>query len=292
MSKATPHLLMSAILCTGLSTAVWAQVGSGTGSTSTDQNSTDTRVGDRMQDKAAKAYDKEAKAYDKDHKHDGMKHGMGNQASMGVLRDSFGVSLRPLQRDMAASHNLKPGVGLVVEDVSADSLAANSKLQKGDIIFQLGDQWVINPDQFATLLSMQEVNDDFELKVYRGTERVDLDFELDQAAIDSINRGFTPAMGAIDQSTDRVMDRATNDWDRNRQNMGGNNPIIIPEKFNYEDDQHDIAIRTEDGVKKLTVKDKDGNVLFDGPYNTMQEREAVPADVKMKVEQVLREKVK
>ena len=282
MSPHTNRLLVSAFLCSGLTTAGWAQVAEDTGPVPTDRAA--QRIGDRM--------DKDANSEDKHAKHDGMKHdatkhdGMHQQAFMTVLRDSFGVNVRPLNREMAASHNLKPGVGLVVEEVNADSIAAKSKLQKGDILFQLEDQWLINPEQFATLLSMQEADDDFELKVYRGNDRIDLDFELDQTALDSLNRSFSPAMGAMDQRTDR-------DLDRNRDATGlRSNPIIIPEKFDFEDDQHDISIRTDDGVKKLLVKDKDGNVLFDGPYNTQQEREAVPADVKMKVEQVLREKVK
>jgi hypothetical protein len=278
MNRSTTRLLTSAFLCTGLTTAAWAQMGNESGPVSNDREQRDGKV-----------YDKSK--HDEKHagmNHDGMKH--DRQGYESTLRDSFGISVRPLNRDMASSHDLKPGVGLVVEEVSANSLAQNGKLQKGDIIFQLEDQWVINAEQLATLLSMRDADDDFELKVYRGTDRVDLDFEFDQAALDTMNRSLSPALGALDQHTDRDLNRV---GDRDRDNAGlGQNPMIIPQSFDFEDDQHDISIRTEDGVKKLLVKDKDGNVLFDGPYNTQQEREAVPADVKMKVEQVLREKVK
>ncbi len=219
-----------------------------------------------------------------------MRDRAGDQRSYGMLlRDNFGAMVRPLQREQAASHDLKPGVGLVVEEVSAGSVAANGGLQKGDVIFKVGDQWAINAEQLATLLCIQDANNGFEVKVHRGTERVDLDYEFDQAALDTMSRAFDPAYGAPDQRTDRAMDRNAKGWDKS---MDRNNPIIIPEKFDYRDDLHSFDIRTEDGVKKLLVKDKDGNVLFDGPYNTMQEREAVPAEIKAKLERVLREKVK
>lgn len=262
----TQRILFAAVLSAGLSTAAWAQVASET--RDANRPATDTKMADgRMHDKKMG----ESRAY------------------FTMLRESFGTIVRPLQRDQAASHDLKPGVGLVVEEVSPGSIAANSGLQKGDVIFKVGDQWTINADQLATLLSIQEANNGFEVKVHRGTERVDLDFKFDQAALDTMTRSLEPAYGAPDQRTDRSMDRSGKDREKS---MDRNNPIIIPEKFDYRDDLHSINIRTEDGVKKLLVKDKDGNVLFDGPYNTLQEREAVPADIKAKVESVLREKVK
>ncbi len=255
----TQRILLSAIVSAGLSTAAFAQ--NSTGARDTKPLPGEARMDD------GKMHDKKMK----DRMDEGRPHAV-------LLRESFGAMVRPLAREQATSHDLKPGVGLVVEDVTAGSVAANGGLQKGDVIFKVGDQWAINPDQLATLLCIQEANNGFEVKVHRGTERVDLDYKFDQAALDTMTRALEPAMGAPDQRTDREMDRA--------------NPMIIPEKFDYSDDLHSINIRTEDGVKKLLVKDKDGNVLFDGPYNTMQERDALPIDIKAKVESVLREKVK
>lgn len=267
----TQRLLLGAILASGLSTAAWAQVG--TESHSRDPAHADTagkldRAGDWQRDRADDRIDR--------------------RASLTVLRENFGLRVRPLQRDQAASHDLKPGVGLVVEEVTASSVAANGGIQKGDVIFQVGDQWAINADQLATLLAMQEAGNGFEIKVRRGNDRVDLDFEFDQAALDTMNRSYQTAMGAPDQRTDRAMDTGVGQKD---DVADRHNPMIIPEKFDFKDDQHSIQIRTEDGVKKLVVKDKDDNVLFDGPYNTPSERDALPAEVKSKVERVLREKV-
>ncbi len=259
------RVLLSAVLSSGLGIAAFAQTSQDPRQPNRSDVPTDTRNADARRDNDR----------------------MENRPHMTVLRENFGLNVRPLPRDQAAAHDLKPGVGLIVEDVTLNSIAANGKLQKGDVIFKVGDQWVINPEQLATLLSIQDVNDGFEIKVHRGTDRIDLDYKFDQAALDTMSKSLEPAMGVPDQRMDRSMDRS-----RNNESLDRNNPMIIPEKFDFKDDRHAISIRTENGVKKLLVKDKDGNVLFDGPYNSAQDRDAVPADIREKVERVLREKVK
>jgi hypothetical protein len=206
-----------------------------------------------------------------------------------MLSESIGATVRNRARTDAGDYkDLKKGVGLVVEEVTPGSKAAQAGLQKGDIIFKVGDQWVINTPQFCTLLAIQDANDTFEVKVYRGTERVDLNFKFDQTALDTMNRMHDDlAMASPDSRVDRTVIRGDG-----ADVMGGQAGLIIPEKFSYADDTNRFDLRTEDGVKKLTVKDKDGNVIFDGPYNTQAERDALPADIKVKFERVLREKVK
>lgn len=221
----------------------------------------------------------------------GLKHAGDPAGSMihnNMLSESIGATVRTRARTEVGDYkDLKKGVGLVVEEITPDSKAAQADLRKGDLIFKVGDQWVINAPQFCTLLSIQDADDTFEVKVYRGTERVDLNFKFDQTALDTMNRMHDDAaMASPDARVDRTMTRGDG-----AAGMSGQAGQIIPENFDYADDTHKFDLRTEDGVKKLTVKDKDDNVLFDGPYNTQAERDAVPADIKAKFERVLREKV-
>jgi PDZ domain len=251
-------------------------------------------------DKAGRP-DRDSKHWDKSRDMKDMK-----AAHNKMLDQVVGFNVMPLARSQASNYeNLKPGVGLVVENVTPDSKAAKAGLQNGDVIFQLRDQWVINTPQLCTLLAIQDADDDFEIKVYRGTERVDVDFELDQAALDNMNRMHDEAaMGSMDSGADRSMTRTDagtprSDGMRNNDRddddlagvKAGQAGLIIPERFEYKDDQHSFDLSTDDGSKKLTVKDDDGNVLFEGPYNTQAERDAVPADLRAKFEKALRAKV-
>jgi hypothetical protein len=52
----------------------------------------------------------------------------------------------------------------------------------------------------------------------------------------------------------------------------------------YSDGEHTLTIVTTDGDKRLLAKDKDGQVLFDGPINTPEQRKAVPAEVLRKLQ--------
>jgi len=52
------------------------------------------------------------------------------------------------------------------------------------------------------------------------------------------------------------------------------------------DGEHVIQIREANGDKTLKVADTEGNIIFDGPINTEEQRAAVPADVLEKVEKL------
>lgn len=53
----------------------------------------------------------------------------------------------------------------------------------------------------------------------------------------------------------------------------------ISQVISQSDGEHRLTIKVENGHKHLTVKDNDGKVLFDGPVNTDEERQAIPNDL-------------
>jgi hypothetical protein len=63
--------------------------------------------------------------------------------------------------------------------------------------------------------------------------------------------------------------------------MGG--PTTMPANFestvSFTDGDQAITIHTKDGHRTLSVKDKDGKSIFDGPIDTPEERAKLPADV-------------
>ena len=46
------------------------------------------------------------------------------------------------------------------------------------------------------------------------------------------------------------------------------------------DDEGSVTMKVIDGVHEVIVKDKQGNVLFEGPYDTPQDKAAVPDDIR------------
>ena len=45
-------------------------------------------------------------------------------------------------------------------------------------------------------------------------------------------------------------------------------------------------MKTEGEKRTVVVKDREGNVLFEGPYNTDEEKKAVPAEMRERVEKL------
>ncbi len=86
-----------------------------------------------------------------------------------------------------------------------------------------------------------------------------------------------------DEQRQRVMDLMEQMRQHRAQALGqgGGN---IAHAMRINDGEHAIDIRTTDGDKQLKVTDQRGEVIFEGPINTDEQRAAVPADVMAKIE--------
>ena len=84
----------------------------------------------------------------------------------------IGVVTRPLEPALGAQLGITPGLGLIVEDIMPDGPAAKSGLQAMDVIKQLNDQLVGNPEHLAALVRHFGKDADVTLLVQRkGAEQ-------------------------------------------------------------------------------------------------------------------------
>ncbi len=87
-------------------------------------------------------------------------HGLEEQfrfESQGVRKPKFGVHVRRTDDTLRKHLKIKSGVGLVVESVVPESGAATAGVQIDDVLLKLDDQWLINSEQFTTLVQNGEV---------------------------------------------------------------------------------------------------------------------------------------
>jgi hypothetical protein len=67
----------------------------------------------------------------------------------------------------------------------------------------------------------------------------------------------------------------------------GSTIVDLPKSnISYSDDEGSIEIKVDDGKRNLTVKNAKGDVAFDGPINTEEERRKLPADVSKRLEKL------
>lgn len=79
----------------------------------------------------------------------------------------LGLVLDELSPAVASHLPLDPDTGLIVEHVTPESPAAKAGLQKHDILVRLGDQLLIAPKQFQTLVSNHKDGDVVEITFLR-----------------------------------------------------------------------------------------------------------------------------
>ena len=79
----------------------------------------------------------------------------------------LGVVLNEVPAAVASQLPLDPGTGLIVEYVTPDSPAAKAGLQRHDVLVRLGDQVLIAPKQFQTLVANRKAGDTVEIAFLR-----------------------------------------------------------------------------------------------------------------------------
>lgn len=205
----------------------------------------------------------------------------------------LGVATSPvsgaLRKQVKLTHK---GIGLVVERVEPKSPAADAGLQQYDIIEKLDDQWLVNSQQFGVLIRMHTPGDEIALTVVREGQPVTLRAKLaekEMAVMDDAEGGVgwlgtvpgdAPDVFAISPQGMASFELPRFEVDTLMQldNLGDNASITI------NDGQTTLKITRKDGVKMLEATDKDGNELFNGPIDTDEQREALPDDVREKLE--------
>ena len=92
-----------------------------------------------------------------------------------------------------------------------------------------------------------------------------------------------PQMGeAMKQMQKRMADAM-----QNGMNLpGGGIKIQGSAVFRMLDPQGSIEMKSEDGGKEATVRDKDNKVLWSGPWDTPQDKAAAPPDVRARIEKL------
>lgn len=91
-----------------------------------------------------------------------------------VTRGYMGVSLQPVDQDLAHAFNLKIVGGALISDVSKDSPAQTAGLKQGDIILEYNDKKVENIGTFRNNVSLMRPGVTVNLKVLRDGKQLEI----------------------------------------------------------------------------------------------------------------------
>ena len=231
----------------------------------------------------------------------------------------LGVVCMPLP-DMLVDHlGLKKDGGIVVQALCPpDGPAAKAGVAVNDVITRIGEQAVTSPADLTKWVTSHQPGDKIHLDVIHHGKPAGLDVTLgakpdDLAALnpngldqlnlegmpkelaDRVRRAIEGNIGGIDMDAVAPPDAAPKIQElkmRMGKAMGNLNGLnIVPKieiqqgaSFRMMDEQGSIELKSNDGDKEVTLRDKDNKVVWSGPWDTDQDKAAAPEDVRKRIE--------
>lgn len=196
----------------------------------------------------------------------------------------LGVATAPVSRELGVHLKLAEGFGLIVVHVEKDSPADKAGVKPDDVIHKLDGQLAINTEQLGTLVRSHKKGDKIKLTIFRKGESKTLDATLTEKMIAINPDPQTIHIRAIQLQPGQAGNIP------NLRNLPNGKPgqfqIAPMLRMKWRDGTHELSISQKDGKKHLVAKDMEGTVLFEGPIDSEDDRKAVPADIKPKLEKL------
>ena len=235
----------------------------------------------------------------------------------------LGVMTGPVDRTLSTQLGLPKDIGLVVGDVMEKS-PASDVLKRDDILTKFDDQLLIDTQQLSVLVRAKKEGEEVKLTLVREGKEMSVKVKLGVHEVPKVAEAFyfhhggpgVPAWqgGFLSPEAMYGLDRVRelpgmgpgeardilHMIEHERGNFlygpgvriharGGKGSTILDlpkSNISYSDDEGSIDIKVDDGKRKLTVKNAKGEVAFDGPVNTEEERRKLPADVMKRLEKL------
>ena len=238
----------------------------------------------------------------------------------------LGVSASPLPARMSEQMNLPAGVYLSVDQVSDESPAAKAGLKLYDVLLQFNDQILVNSEQLKALVRMKKPGDQVNLKILRKGNPVTLTANLseieqpnpinqssrsmlrdiDTFSHDPFFHDIDNIIPNLDPSMRDLLKRHRLSPFRNNLNPGtgfdSDNPLHGPnlnsqdvQSFSFSSEQKKIITSDDQGTFEYSEMDDqkyfkaispDGEILFDGPVTSEDDRKKLPANLKERLQKI------
>ena len=235
----------------------------------------------------------------------------------------LGVETSDVPRVLSEQMGLPRGFGVVVDYVVPNGPAASAGLQQSDIIRMLNDQQIVNPSQLGQLVRSFAEGTSVDLTLLRKGKEVKVSVKLGKKDVpvgrgpfgfeqewnfddlDKMKFDFkAPDMTAVHEAVARAKDAAMRARDEAQRAVRGLRIVTTDDgltkstridlgkaTITFSDDQGELKMENVDGRKMLTAKDAQGNLLYHGPIETVEDRAKLPANVRQRFEKLERQEL-
>ncbi|MGE9266799.1 MAG: S1C family serine protease [Verrucomicrobiales bacterium] len=231
----------------------------------------------------------------------------------------LGVGGQPLDPDLSYHLDLEGGVLLKL--VAPESPAAQSGLQNRDIITSVDGQAVHSQESLRDEILKHQAGDEITVGIVQKGQNLEkkitlgerpanllpprglprpgerfgeaLPNDLPDALRKEIERKFgdlprlQPGHGderfeQLRQRLDKLMQDLPED--AREKNFGMN--FNMQSSVRFQDEEGSVELKTTNGGKEIIIRDQEGETVFEGPYDTPQDKEAVPAELRPRLEKL------
>jgi hypothetical protein len=211
-------------------------------------------------------------------------------------RGYLGVALTELCPEVRAQTSLKDGEGLMITRVAPDSPAAALGLAHYDILTRLDDQWIMSPAQFVTLVENAGPGKEVEITYFRRGVAVKA-----RVRLGSMSARPAPTQPAVLLPEEMLASIIRSLRDNpvllepiHRLLQGGPFPsgadpfegdvLKQGSRITQLDPAGEIELTIVGKKETLRAWDPGGKLIFDGPCATEKEIEALPVELKERLQ--------
>ena len=214
-------------------------------------------------------------------------------------RGYLGVIISEICPEVRAQTVLKEGEGLMIGRIAPDSPAAALGLLHYDILTKFNDQWLMSPAQFVTLVENAGPGSEVEITYLRqGAEKkakVTLGSFPANAAVVAAPLPEEMLTSVIRTLRDNPV--ALEMVHRQLHNLlSGQKPDASAapgfqqgSRLTLRDAGGEVELTLIGNGQQLRAWDKSGQLIFEGPCNTPEQLEAIPAEVRPRLERLQKE---
>ena len=206
-------------------------------------------------------------------------------------RGYLGVLITEICPEVRAQTVLKEGEGLMIGRIAPDSPAAALGLLHYDILIKFNDQWLMSPVQFVTLVENAGPGSEVEITYLRqGAEKkakvILGTFPANAAAVSApLPEEMLTAVIRTLRDNPAALE-AVHHQLRNMPAGSKADFLSLPHgsRVTLRDGAGEVELTTIGTTQQVRAWDKAGQLVFEGPCNTAAQREAIPAEVRPRLE--------
>jgi hypothetical protein len=144
------------------------------------------------------------------------------------------------------------GLGFVVVKVTADSPAEKAGIRAFDVIWKMGDQWLVNEAQFGALLRLRKVGEKVDFTLVRKGKEQQVELALEAMPSGMVTSSISPVELPLVPPGVAGMPKT----------------VVYPQSREAElsrEDGSTARLKREDDGYSLIIRDAEGEVIFEGP---------------------------